>query len=69
MISIWVLIQCVRAQINVVRNGIALIMQTNGPTASTMKRKSLDFVTSTLTARFVFFLSIVSKRSFAAGFK
>ena len=44
----------------------ALMRETYGPTASMTDRKSLDDVTSTLTHRFDRFLSIVSRRSFAA---
>jgi hypothetical protein len=45
---------------------LALIRETYGPTASMTDRKSLDDVTSTLTHRFDRFLSMVSRRSFAA---
>lgn len=48
-------------------DGVALIMHTKGPTALTIARKSLNLVTSTLTARLDFFLSMVCNSSFAAG--
>lgn len=48
-------------------NSLALIKQTYGATASIIANRSPEFVTSTLTARFDFLRSIVSRSNFAVG--
>lgn len=51
------------------RMRLTLTKHTLGPAASTILRKFSFMVTSTLTQRLVFFLSITSNKATAAGFK
>lgn len=58
--SMWVLISYIKGQ-------LTLTMHTAGATRRTTSRTSADFVTSTLTHRLVFFLSMVSRSLLAVG--